>query len=202
MPNYRRLYVPGGTVFLTVVTHERRPLFEDPNNMVRLRKAAQTVMDEMPFDFEAAVILHDHFHVLWTLPERDTDYSKRIGRLKVEFTQLLHGCNALPVDVSASRHKHRESNVWQRRFMEHTIKVEQDFADHLHYIHYNAVKHGYVTCPHAWPYSSFEKWIARGVYTQKWACMCGGRIWQPPDWRTIAEHAGECGGAGGQCPPY
>src|SRR5689334_16732418 len=27
IPRYRRLYVPGGTVFLTVVTHERRPLF-------------------------------------------------------------------------------------------------------------------------------------------------------------------------------
>jgi len=40
MPNYRRLYVPGGTVFLTVVTHERRPLFKDPQNMVRLRQAA------------------------------------------------------------------------------------------------------------------------------------------------------------------
>jgi hypothetical protein len=46
--------------------------------------------------------------------------------------------------------------------MEHTIKDEQDFEDHLHYIHYNAAKHGYVTYPHAWPYSSFEKWIALG----------------------------------------
>jgi len=75
--------------------------------------------------------------------------------------------------------------------MEHTIKDEQDFEDHLHYIHYNAVKHGYVNCPHAWPYSSFEKWIGRGVYTQKWACACGGRVWKPPDWRAIAGHAGE-----------
>ena len=191
MPKYRRLYVPGGAVFLTVVTHERRPLFKDPRNIERLRQAATTVMAEMPFAFEAAVVLHDHFHVLWTMPEGDTNYSKRMGRLKVEFTQSLQGRNALPVDVSASRRKHRESDVWQRRFMEHTIKDEQDFEDHLHYIHYNAVKHGYVTCPHAWPHSSFEKWIARGVYTRKWACACGGAIWQPPDWRAIGEYAGE-----------
>ena len=157
MPRYRRLYVPGGTVFLTVVTHDRRPLFKDPENIVRLRQAAQTVIEEMPFCFEAAVILHDHFHVLWTMPEGDTGYSKRMGRLKVEFTRSLHGRNALPANVSASRRKHRESDVWQRRFMEHTIEHEQDFEDHLHYIHYNAVKHGYVICPHAWPYSSFKK---------------------------------------------
>ena len=183
--------MPGGTVFLTVVTHERRPLFKDPRNIERLRQAATNVMAEMPFAFEAAVVLHDHFHVLWTMPEGDTNYSKRMGRLKVEFTQSLQGRNALPVDVSASRRKHRESDVWQRRFLEHTIKDEQDFEDHLHYIHYNAVKHGYVTCPHAWPHSSFEKWIARGVYTRKWACACGGAIWQPPDWRAIGEYAGE-----------
>jgi putative transposase len=191
MPNYRRLYVPGGTVFLTVVTHERRPLFKDAQNILRLRAAAQTVMNEMPFCFEAAVILHDHFHVLWTMPEGDTNYSKRMGRLKVEFTHALRGRNALPANVSASRRKHRESDVWQRRFMEHTIKDEQDFEDHLNYIHYNPVKHGYVRCPHAWPYSSFNKWIARDVYTQKWACSCGGVTWQPPDWRKIAELVGE-----------
>jgi REP element-mobilizing transposase RayT len=110
MPNYRRLYVPGGTVFLAVVTHERRPLFKDPRNIERLRQAATTVMAEMPFAFEAAVVLHDHFHVLWSMPEGDTKYSKRMGRLKVEFTQSLHGRKALPVDVSASRRKHRESD--------------------------------------------------------------------------------------------
>ena len=92
---------------------------------------------------------------------------------------------------TVSRRKQRESDVWHRRFLEHTIKDEQDFEDHLHYIHYNAVKHGYVTCPHAWPNSSLEKWIARGVYTQKWACACGGAIRQPPDWRAIGEYAGE-----------
>ena len=191
MPNYRRLYVPGATVFLTVVTHERRPLFQDPRNIERLRQAATTVMAEMPLAFEAAAVLHDHFHVLWTMPEGDTNYSKRMGRLKVEFTQRFRWAVPTLQSVCASRRKHRESDVWQRRFMEHTIKDEQDFGDHLHYIHYNAVKHGYVTCPHAWPYSSFEKWIARGVYTRKWACACGGAIWQPPDWRAIGEYAGE-----------
>ena len=29
MSNYRRYYVPGGTYFFTLVTHERRPLFRD-----------------------------------------------------------------------------------------------------------------------------------------------------------------------------
>ena len=125
------------------------------------------------------------------MPEGDTQFSKRMGRWKVEFTRLLHGRNALPADVSESRRKHRESDVWQRRFMEHTIKEEQDFEDHLHYIHYNPVKHGHVRCPHAWPHSSFARWVARGVFDLNWACSCRGVAWAPPDWNEIAENAGE-----------
>jgi putative transposase len=191
MPEYRRLYVPGGTVFLTVVTYRRLPLFSDLANVNRLREAMRTVLAEAPFSFEAAVVLPDHFHVLWTLPPGDTRYSKRIGRIKVEFTQALRGRNALPSDRSLSRAKHRESDVWQRRFIEHTIRDDDDFERHLNYIHYNPVKHGYVACAHAWPYSSFSKWVGRSVYAANWACSCNGKIWQPPDWQEIEEHAGE-----------
>jgi putative transposase len=81
MPNYRRWRVPGGTVFLTVVTHERLLLFADPENVVRLRQALRTVMREMPFEIEGAVVLPDHCHFLWTLLAGDDPYSKRMGRV-------------------------------------------------------------------------------------------------------------------------
>ncbi|MEO0406384.1 MAG: transposase [Cyanobacteria bacterium P01_A01_bin.135] len=172
MPNYRRLYIPGSTVFLTWVTHQRAPLFRHADNVAHLRQAVSKIKAEDPFDTVAAVVLPDHIHFVWTLPDGDRNYSKRVGRIKVLFTQSFRGRNAQPSDVNKSRRKHRESNVWQRRFWERTVRTEEGLARCLDYIHYNPVKHGRVSCPHQWPYSSFQKWVDSGHYQSDWACRC------------------------------
>lgn len=176
MAEYRRKYLPGGTFFLTLVTYNRTPLFANPENVSHLRNAIATTRAEMPFEITAAVVLPDHLHFLWTLPPTDTNYSQRVGRLKVLFTQSLRSKQALP-QVSISRRKHRESDVWQRRFWEHTIRDQADLSNHLNYIHYNPVKHGFVSCPHLWQYSSFDRWVRLGKYAADWRCCCGGRKW-------------------------
>ena len=116
MPNYRRIFIPGGSIFLTLVTFNRQPIFSEPTNVEKLRQAVAIVKNEMPFELTAAAILPDHIHFMWNLLEEDSHYSRRVGRLKILFTQSLRGQKALPQDVSISRQKHRESNVWQRRF--------------------------------------------------------------------------------------
>ena len=191
MPEYRRAYVPGGTFFLTLVTYQRNPLFSNLENIPLLRHAVATVKSEMPFDVTGAVVLPDHIHFLWTLPVGDQAYSKRVGRLKVIFTQSLQGKGVLPQNVSYSRRKHYESDVWQRRFWEHTIRDEADFEQHLNYIHYNPVKHGLVSCPHLWKYSSFHKWTRQGMYTNDWCCVCSGGKLRVPDFGEITEKFGE-----------
>ena len=175
MPDYRRAYIPGGAIFLTLVTFNRRPIFAEPDNVKRLRRAAATVKAEMPFDITAAVILPDHIHFVWTLPQDDDNYSKRVGRLKVLFTRSLKGSFALPQDVSISRQRQRESDVWQRRFWEHTIRDEVDWVGHINYLHYNPVKHGLVECPHQWEFSSFRQFVREGFYREDWGCQCGGK---------------------------
>jgi putative transposase len=59
--------------------------------------------------------------------------------------------------------------IWQRRFWEHAIRDEEDFARHADYIHFNPVKHGYVTRPLDWPYSSFRRFVKQGIYPEDWA---------------------------------
>ena len=172
MPQYHRTHISGCTVFLSLATYDRSPLFATPQTILDLRQALGTVIAEMPFQFLAGVVLPEHLHFLWTLPENDSDYSKRIGRMKVLFTQALRGKSCLPTTVSQSRQKHRESDVWQRRFWEHTIRDEADFRRHLDYLHYNPVKHGLVKCPHEWEVSSFHRWVERGVYEPDWGCGC------------------------------
>jgi putative transposase len=103
MQNYRRIYLPGGTFFLTLVTYNREPLFANSENISFLRSALLTIKYEMPFKIDGAVILPDHIHFLWTLPDGDADYSKRVGKLKVFFTRALRGRGNLPENISASR---------------------------------------------------------------------------------------------------
>ena len=191
MPTYRRTYVPGGTFFLTLVTYNRLPLFTGSHNVALLRCVLARARQEYPFEVVAAVVLPDHLHFLWTLPAGDPDFSKRVGRLKALFTQLLRGRRVVPKGVSRSRLNHHESDVWHRRFWEHTIRDERDFRHHLDYIHYNPVKHGLTTCPHLWAYSSFERWIQHGAYTADWCCSCEGRRGEMPDFTAIAGTVGE-----------
>ena len=70
--------------------------------------------------------------------------------------------------MTASKTKHRESTLWQRRHIEHRIRDDRDFSNHCDYIHYNPVKHGLVNRPVDWPYSSFHRFVKLGIYPQNW----------------------------------
>lgn len=179
MPDYRRMFAEGGTFFITIVTHQRVRIFDSPQAVQLLRNVLGQVRGERPFELLGAVVLPDHLHWLIRLPEGDSDYSSRVGRIKALFTKQWRSV-AVAKPLNASRQKHREGSVWQRRFWEHTIRDEDDFASHLDYIHYNPVKHELASCPHIWPYSSFADWVDRGYYDLDWCCCCGGRVVRAP----------------------
>lgn len=142
-------------------------------------------MEILPFSLEAVVLLPDHLHAIWTLPAGDADYSRRWAGIKRGFTTQWLGAAGGEATRSQSRERHRRRGVWQRRFWEHLIRDPADFEQHLHYIHYNPVKHGYVRCPHGWRWSTFEKWITRGVYDRDWQCSCNDQRPTPPDFRAL-----------------
>jgi putative transposase len=163
MPNYRRWYMPGGTYFFTVALADRRQTLL-VEHVARLRRAVATVRRKRPFELCAAVVLPEHLHMIWTLPPGDADFSTRWRLIKAGFSAGLDPA----ADRRASlRHKH-EKGLWQRRFVEHRIRDETDLESHVDYIHFNPVKHGYVTRPADWPYSSIHRYIRRG--------------WIDPDW--------------------
>ena len=174
MSNYRRTYSAGSTVFLTWVAYRRAPLFSHPETVALFRQSVRKAKREADFQIVAAAVLPDHLHFIWTLPPDDHNYSKRVGRIKVLFTRALRGHNAQPETISPSRRKHRESDVWQRRFWEHTLRSKAELSRYFDYVHYNPVKRGLVKCPHQWPYSSFHELVGQGVYQQDWVCQCHG----------------------------
>lgn len=191
MPEYRRAYIPGSIVFLTCVTYQRKPIFQSEDVIQLLRNALAQTQQEKPFKIVGAVILPDHLHFLWQLPLDDPDYSRRVGRMKALFTRLFRGHQTLPTDVSLSRQKHRECDVWQRRFWERSLCNSQEVNHYLNYIHYNRVKHGLVACPHAWSYSSFSRYVKRGDYLWDWGCQCQGNAGFTPDFGDILDRVGE-----------
>jgi len=164
MTNYRRNFVAGGSYFFTVNLAERRlRLLTD--NIALLRAAFRSARVRHPFAIDAIVVLPDHLHAIWTLPEGDSDFAVRWNLIKGSFTRFLPRAER----VSASRLRKRERGIWQRRYWEHTLRDDDDFARHVDYIHFNPVKHGYVAEASAWPFSSFHHMVRLGFYPENWA---------------------------------
>ena len=76
---------------------------------------------------------------------------------------------AVAAGVTAESNRKGEYSLWQRRFWEHTIRDEEDFARHVDYVHFNPVKHGLVGPVCDWPYSSFHRYVRSGLLPEDWA---------------------------------
>ena len=163
---YRRAFVAGGSFFFTLVTEKRRPLFASAEAVDVLRCAFRSVRSTRPFALDAIVVLPDHLHCIWTLPPGDADFATRWRLIKTWFTK--HYDPALRPIQNGVRMRRQEQALWQHRYWEHMLRDEADFERHVEYIHYNPVKHGYVTSPLEWPHSSFRRYVEAGVYEAGW----------------------------------
>jgi putative transposase len=170
MANYRRAKVAGGTYFFTVVTYRRNGFLCNENIRSALRDGIQTTRMIHPFDIDAWVLLPDHLHCVWTLPPNDANFGIRWAMIKRFVSQ--HCGPDLHRDewMNASKRQRRESTIWQRRFWEHMIRDERDFEKHVDYIHYNPVKHNWVPRAVDWPYSTFHRYVRKGLYSKDWGC--------------------------------
>jgi len=161
--NYRRAKTEGGTYFFTVTLADRRKstLVE---HVDLLRSATRLVKERHPFTIGAIVIMPEHLHTIWTLPDGDKDYPTRWALIKAGFSR------ALPKDeaISESRLAKGERGIWQRRYWEHQIRDDEDFARHVDYIHFNPVKHGHVASPIDWSYSSIHRFVSAGTLLANW----------------------------------
>ena len=168
MSRYRRDNTPGATWFFTVVTYKRQRILCDEPVRDALRTAIAQTRANWPFVIDAWVLLPDHFHCIWTLPAGDADFATRWNLVKRRTSGALKDSYFSAGLMNVSKSSRRELTFWQRRYWEHRIRDEQDFETHVDYIHYNPVKHGYATAPADWPYSTFHRFVANGIYPATW----------------------------------
>jgi putative transposase len=174
MSRYRRLKIPGGTFFFTVVLAER-----GSDLLVRhidlLRNVYREVARKYPFETIAICVLPDHLHAIWSLPEDDADFALRWNLVKGGFSRSL----PTPAERTNSKRRRREKGIWQRRYWEHFIRDDRDLGQHIDYIHFNPVRHRIVARACDWPHSSFHRYVERGDLPLDW----GGDTSEFPDVR-------------------
>ncbi|MDA9475618.1 transposase [Bradyrhizobium sp. CCBAU 65884] len=166
MSDYRRAFVPGGCWFFTVnLLDRRKALLTD--QIESLRDTVAATRQSHPFAIDAFVVLPDHLRAIWKLPSGDADFSVRWRLINSRFAK------ALPVTerLSAVRFSRNERGIWQRRFWEHLIRDEADYARHVEYCYYNPVKHGHVSRVCDWPYSSFHRDVRAELLPEDWETL-------------------------------
>lgn len=175
MSNYRRAAVPGATYFFTVALADRRSrvLVEHADH---LRAAFVATVREHPVEVDAMVVLPDHLHAVWRLPEGDADFPLRWRKLKARFTRAVGaagGVGGSPTlrawPRSASKVRKGERGLWQRRYWEHMIRDAEDWRRHVEYCWFNPVRHGLVGAVRDWALSSFHRDVRRGLVPEEWA---------------------------------
>ena len=172
MPNYRRNRMAGGCYFFTVNLLERYPNDILIRHIDILRAAVSQTRRRHPFEIHGWVVLPDHMHCIWSLPAGDRNFESRWRLIKSLFSKSLPHLERR----SMVRVRRGERGIWQRRYWEHTIRDDRDYAAHMDYLHYNPVKHGYAERVRDWPYSTFLRCVDKGMYPLDWGGDSGDEI--------------------------
>lgn len=154
MTNERRIHRPGTSVFFTVCL-ERSGSTLLIDQIDALRAAFRQTHQERPFYVNAIVVLPDHLHTALTFPPGDDDYLNRWALIRSRFARTVsHGS---------------DRGIWQRRIWEHHIKDQNDLKEHIAFCISDPVRHGYVSEPIQWQYSSIHRDLDTGIKTAKYA---------------------------------
>ena len=156
MTNIRRYDPTGRPVFITAVCYRRKPYLETDWQKELLLSVMREVKSSSGFATNAYVILDDHFH--WIITPGKQNFSTIMQSIKLRFVHRFKKA----IDQK------NNATLWQRRFWDHVIRNDEDLHRHMDYIHFNPVKHGYVSKPLDYKWSSFNTHVKMGNYAASW----------------------------------
>ncbi len=164
-PRPRRPQTAGKTVFVTQVVERRTPVFRKEIYCNLLLTNIRESKLRYPFAMHGYCILPDHLHLMVDLAETTT-ISALMHSIKRNFTHSYKR----EIGVQGAM------TFWQKGFYDRVIRDQDDWNDHLDYIHLNAVRHGFVLRPEEWRWSSFLEWKKRDGYADGWGWGSGDTL--------------------------
>jgi putative transposase len=176
-PRYRRAKHPGGTFSLPWQTYPRNHLFDQEEARRILREVIQRVRKAHPFTIDARVLLPNHMHCVWILPEGDDGFSMQWNLIKSLFSKEATTLYHVSEWMNDSKRSHKETTIRQRRFWEHQIRDGADYRAHIDYVHFNPVKHGLVRGVSHWPFSTFHRYVRLGIYPEDWGGEADDKVY-------------------------
>lgn len=143
------LHLSGCTYFFTVrLQDDRTDLLVTQIDL--LRDATRLCMKRWPFGIDAAVILPNRLHMIWTLPEYDRDFSKRWRMIKSTFARHAQA------HIPPCHARRGATGIWQRRDWEHKIRDTYDYGLHMHLIRSAPINAGLARKAGEWPHTSLH----------------------------------------------
>lgn len=162
MTDYRQTFVPGGTYYFNACLADQTSKLL-VQHVDLLRHAVRLCQKQRPFIINSAVILPAQIQMMWTLPADDANYSARWRMIKSTFSRHVPE----PVERSQSMISRGEKGIWQRRFWEHMIKDQDDYALHDHLIATAPLRAGLTRDGSEWPLCSAYKRRGRSNVTRQ-----------------------------------
>jgi putative transposase len=168
--SYGRHFV-AGVCFVTWRTFGGEPLLSAPAAVHLLRSVLAQVKRLLAYRTVAYVFLPDHVHLMLA-PAAGVALDQLMGRVRERYTQEYAQLVGSPQPVW----------VWQPDHRVRTIHDVEEFALYLDAVHFDPVEHGLAARPEAWPDSSYQVWVERGLYTLGWGwtrpARLAGRRWE------------------------
>ncbi len=155
MSKLLRYYDDGNTYFITAVTNNRKKILIEHHDL--FVDSLIKYKEKLRFSLIAWVVLPDHFHMI--IDPGENDLSLVMQKLKLSFSKKFRYIS-----------NETKGHIWQSRFWDHIIRNQSDMNNHIDYIHYNPVKHGYVKNPFHWNPSSIHEYFRDGYYSGDWGC--------------------------------
>lgn len=178
--NYRRVFIQNSFVHIIILSYKRKHIFI--NNINLLIQAFENAKKYFSFDIIAICVLPDHIHIILN-PVDINEYPRIVTSVKYYFSRNYYVGVETPtynkecklgfqpnsiIKPTYGYVNKGEKGIFQRRYYEHTITSQEELNNHIDYIHYNPVKHGYVERVKDWEYSSFHRFVKNGFYDENW----------------------------------
>ncbi len=140
-------YSQAGAYFVTIVTHGRELLFDDPV----LRRVAETLWQRIPRHFshvelDAWVVMPDHIHgiivITTTLPSGDktAPAERPTGPPSGSLGAIIGNFKSITARRINRLRKTPGKPIWQRNYYEHIIRDERALKAIRQYIHDNPAR--------------------------------------------------------------